>query len=132
MTTQTAPTPATAPTRHRRSNRSSWGTPVALGVVFGGYAAWISNNNGGSTTRTTLIAVVGMVALALVCYLAGRVGPALARELRAALYGAVFGCAMGYLLSLSGYSLLKASLVGLALGASLTAVSFYWFYEHEA
>ncbi|MDX6351290.1 MAG: hypothetical protein QOF84_6080 [Streptomyces sp.] len=132
MSTQTAPTAAIAPTGHRRISRSSWGTPVALGVVFGGYAAWIANSNGSSTTRTTLIAVVGTVALALVCYVVGRVGPAVARELRSALYGIVFGCAMGYLLSLSGYSLLRASLVGLALGASMTAASFYWFYEHEA
>ncbi|WP_127360246.1 hypothetical protein [Actinacidiphila soli] len=132
MSTQTAPTQATAPTRRRRTTRSSWGAPIELGVVFGGYAAWISNSNGGSTTRTALIAVVGTVALAIVCYVVGRVGPAVARELRAALHGAVFGCAMGYLLSLSGYSLLRASLVGLALGASVTAASFYWFYEHEA
>jgi Flp pilus assembly pilin Flp len=111
---------------------SAWAIPLTLGVVFGGYAAFIADNNGASTTRTTLIAVIGCVALTAVCYAVGAARTSLAREPRSAAFGVVFGCAMGYLLSLSGYSVLKAGLVGATLGLAMTATSYYWFYQHEA
>jgi len=122
-----------APSTRPQLHTSAWAIPLSLGVVFGGYAAFIADDNGASTTRTTLIAVIGCVALTAVCYAVGAAArTSLAREPRSAAFGIVFGCAMGYLLSLSGYSVLKASLVGATLGLAMTAVSHYWFYQHEA
>jgi hypothetical protein len=120
-----------APATRAPIRTSAWTIPLMLGVVYGGYAAFIAGNNGASTTRMTLIAVVGCLGLAVVCFVVGALRARLTREPRAAAFGVIFGCAMGYLLSLSGYSLLKASLVGLGLGLAMAAVSFYWFYGHE-
>jgi hypothetical protein len=121
-----------APSISTQIHASAWAVPLTLGIVFGGYAAFIANNNGSSTTGTTLIAVIGCVALTLVCVAVGALRDSRSREFRAAAFGVVFGAAVGFLLSLSGYSNLKASLVGAALGLAMAAVSFYWFYQHES
>jgi hypothetical protein len=67
----------------------------------------------------------------VVCYVLGRVRASLSRELRAAAYGAVCGCALGYLFGLSGWTAPKASVGGLLVGLAMTAASFYVFYTHE-
>lgn len=129
MNSHAAPSPRSRP--QLQLHTSAWAVPLTLGVFFGGYAAFVADNNGASTTRTTVIAAIGCVALTAVCCAIGALRGSLAREPRSAAFGAVFGCAMGYLLSLSGYSLLKACLVGATLGLAMTAVSYYWFYQHE-
>jgi fermentation-respiration switch protein FrsA (DUF1100 family) len=118
-------------TRPELQVSSTWAVPLVLGIVYGGYAAFIASNNGASTTRTALIAIIGFVVLTAAGEALQATRTSLAREPRSAAHGLVFGCAMGYLLSLSGYSVLKASLVGATLGLAMTAVTYYWIYQHE-
>src|SRR5262245_50476372 len=122
----------TAPRHARPSGRSGALVPLLLGVATGLYAAWLdSNNQPADSGRTAVIGGVSGAVAAVACYILGRVQAALPRELRAAAYGVVCGCALGYLFSLSGWTVLKASVGGLVAGLATAATSFYVFYTHE-
>ncbi|MFE1346264.1 hypothetical protein ACFW57_16965, partial [Streptomyces sp. NPDC058757] len=58
-------------------------------------------------------------------------GHVLPRELRAVAWGALAGGATGFLYSLSGASVLSASMIGLLMGIGVGAGAFYLFYTHE-
>lgn len=104
---------------------ASWGVPAAIALAYCLYAAFVAGGNGHSTGRTWLIALVSAGILAVVCFAVGRWQTGRQPESVGTVYGVVFGCAMGYLLSLNEWSILKASLVGLALAASMGVCAFY-------
>lgn len=52
-------------------------------------------------------------------------------ETRAAAYGALFGCSMGWAYSLGGESILKSSAFGLTLGAVMFVAALYIFRTHR-
>lgn len=116
--------------RHHRMTAAAWALPLLIGAAFGGYA-WFLERGRDSTAGALPVGLAAGVALALVCFAVGRVQRALPREGRAGLYGGVFGCAMGFLYSLSGPSVLTAAVFGLALGAGMFAVVFYYLYTHQ-
>ncbi|MGW0901511.1 hypothetical protein ACWD0G_31855, partial [Streptomyces goshikiensis] len=58
-------------------------------------------------------------------------GTKMLAELRAAAYGVFAAIAMGYLYSLSGQSILRSVLIGLAVGLATGAGAFYRFHTHE-
>jgi hypothetical protein len=124
--------PAAPRPRHRTSSWPLplfWLLPLLFGVAVGLYAAWLdSDNQPADSGRTAVVGVVSGAVVAVLCYLLGRGQAALPHELRAAAYGAVCGCALGYLFSLSGWTALKASAGGLIAGLVMTAASFYVFY----
>jgi hypothetical protein len=119
---------APVPRQHRRPAGT---VPLLLGVAVGLYAVFLEHTQGAPAGRAWLVGLITCAVTAVICYAVGRVQDGLMREVRAATYGAVFGGAMGYLLSLSGWTILKASLVGLVLGMSMVVVSFYLFYTHQ-
>jgi uncharacterized membrane protein AbrB (regulator of aidB expression) len=125
MSTQTA-----MPVRHHHA--ASWAVPVVLGLAFGLYVAFLESNNGASDTRTTVSSTVGGAVCAVLCFAIGRLQTRMSRERRATAYGAVFGGALGYMLSISDQTALEASLVGLFLGLSMALVTFYIRYTQEA
>jgi hypothetical protein len=121
-----------APRHGRPSRRTGTSLPLLFGVAVGLYAAWLdSDNQPADSGRTAVVGVVSGAVTAVVCYVLGRVQAALPRELRAAAHGAVCGCALGYLFSLSGWTALKASAGGLVVGLAMSAAFFYVFYTRE-
>ncbi|MFD0382901.1 hypothetical protein ACFQ2B_12535 [Streptomyces stramineus] len=52
-------------------------------------------------------------------------------EVRAAAFGALFGCSMGFLYSLAGGTVLRAVEIGLLLGLGMGLASYYVFHWHE-
>jgi len=106
------------PARHH--HRSEWRMPIVLGLLFGLWAAGIDRSNGASAV------------VAVLCQVVHRERGKLTREVRAGAYGALFGAAMGYLLSLSGSTLLKSSLWGLMFAAIMAGASYYRFSTRES
>ncbi|MGP4004138.1 hypothetical protein [Streptomyces sp. 8N706] len=107
---------------------TSLGVPLMLGIAFGLYVAFLESNNGASNTRIIVASLVGGAACAALCFAIGVTQHRMSRETRSAAYGAIFGGALGYMLSVSGQTALEASLVGLTLGVSMAAVTFYVRY----
>ncbi|MET7764876.1 hypothetical protein ABZS71_23725 [Streptomyces sp. NPDC005393] len=120
--------------RHRRMHAprlhpsASWVVPLTLGIFFGGYAIFIDHNQGSTLLAAGLLGLVAAVVVGAVCYGVGRVQSGLMPEVRATLYGTVLGSAIGFLYSLSGASVYRASAMGLGVGLAMTAMSFYVFH----
>ncbi|MET7365524.1 hypothetical protein ABZS61_06770 [Streptomyces sp. NPDC005566] len=133
-------THATMPTRRRTHARTparrthsalAWAMPLTLGVILGFWAFFIRRDGGATTGGQIWLGVVSGVAFAALCFVLGRVGPALPRELRAAAYGALTGIAIGFLYSLNGSSVFSSGVLGLVVGAGMFCTAFYIYYTRE-
>ncbi|MFC9243038.1 hypothetical protein ACFT7S_03020 [Streptomyces sp. NPDC057136] len=118
-------------TTARHHGPLAWAVPVALGVIFGFYAAFIERDGGPVTGGQVVLGVVSGVAFAGLCFVLGRYRHALPRELRAAAFGALTACAIGFLTSLTGTSVLRSSVMGAVVGAGMFCVAFYVYYTRE-
>ncbi|WP_267241692.1 hypothetical protein [Streptomyces sp. PR69] len=121
---------AAAPTR-RQHGHLGWALPLVLGISYGAYAAFIARDGGPGSVGQAVLAVVSGAVLAVLAYLLGRFQASLPRELRALAYGALSAAAIGFLVSLTGSSVLRSAGLGVAVGAGVTVVAFYLFYTHE-
>ncbi|MFJ1731251.1 hypothetical protein [Streptomyces sp. NPDC088254] len=110
---------------------AKWAVPVALGLVYGYWAAANQRSGGPITGWNVLFGFV--TALVFVALYAGV--RALARhrrrEVHALLWAAFAGCAMGFLVNQSGTSVLYSVGISLATAAGFFAVLFYRYYTHE-
>ncbi len=116
------------PSAHRAA---TWALPVALGLVFGYWAA-ANRRGGGPVTGWNLLFgfVTAIVFMAL--YVAVRaLAPRLKREPHALLWAGFAGAAVGFLVSQSGSTWLGASGLGLIVAAAFLAVLFYRFSTRE-
>ncbi|MFB7555398.1 hypothetical protein [Streptomyces brevispora] len=117
--------------RARHHSTLSWALPVTLGVILGWYATSIVRDGGVLTGGQLALGLISGAVLAVLCFGLGRMQKRLPRELRAAAYGALFGGSIGFLYSLSGKSVLAASVLGLLTGVGMLLAAFYVFYTHE-
>ncbi|MFD7860796.1 hypothetical protein [Streptomyces sp. NPDC057682] len=117
--------------RPRHRSTLSWAVPVTLGVILGWYATSIVRGGGVLTGTQLALGLVSGAVLAVLCFGLGRVQRRLPRELSAGAYGALFGGSIGFLYSLSGKSVLAASVLGLLTGAAMLLASYYMFYTRE-
>ncbi len=105
--------------------------PVTAAVAYGLYVLFLDHSNGSSWGRAALLALVAAVVTGALGLLLVARRAALSTEVRALAFGALFGCAMGFLYSLTGPSVLRSVTMGLVLGAALALVSLYVFRAHE-
>lgn len=133
-------THATMPTRGRTHARTparrprsalAWALPLTLGVIFGFWAFFIRRDGGETTGGQIWLGVATGVALAVLCYVLGRVRHALPRELRAAAFGALTAILIGFLYSLNDHSVLSSTIIGLVVGAGMFCTAFYIYYTRE-
>ncbi|MFC8532715.1 hypothetical protein ACFUJY_01960 [Streptomyces sp. NPDC057249] len=117
------------PARHRPV--LSWAIPAALGLIMGCYATAIVRGGGVLTGTRLALGLVSGAVLAVLCFGLGRMQNRLPRELRAAAYGVLTGGSIGFLYSLSGASILSASVIGLILGLGGLLAAYYYFYTRE-
>lgn len=115
----------------RRQWVFSWRTPLIVGLAYGLYLAWVMSNNNASGTRIAVVSIVGGAIVVALSFLIGLFQARMPRELQAASYAAVFGTAMGYLISQSTANAGKSSILGLFLGVGMAIVVFYFRYTHE-
>ncbi|USQ82390.1 hypothetical protein NFX46_00550 [Streptomyces phaeoluteigriseus] len=108
-----------------------WAVPVALGLVFGYWAAANRRSAGPITGWNILFGfVAALVFIAL--YVGIRaVAPRTRREVHALMWAVFAGCAIGFLVNQSGSSVLYSVGVSLAVAAGFFAVMFYRYYTHE-
>lgn len=104
---------------------------MTIAVVYCLYTAFIAGDNHWSTGLTWLIALVSAAALGVLCYAVGRWQRGRQPETIGTAYAVVFGCAMGYLLSLNDWSVLKSSLAGAVLAAAMGVSAFYIAHTHN-
>ncbi|MGW6983168.1 hypothetical protein ACWGE1_27660 [Streptomyces sp. NPDC054932] len=112
-------------------HKSAFVGPVLLGLVYGFWAAFIERQAGPVTAANVFYGILCGVIFAGIMFGLARVGPRMMREVHAAAYGAFGGIAAGYLHSLTGQSILKAVVVGLAVAAGVGLAAFYRYYTHE-
>ncbi|WP_418958150.1 hypothetical protein [Streptomyces tritici] len=105
--------------------------PLTLGVVYGLYASAVARSGGGWSWGQFWLGLISGALLAGAVYALRRYGRVLPREPRAAAVGALAGGAIGFLLSLSGKSVLSSSVLGLIIAAGTAMGAFYLFYTHE-
>ncbi|MEC4015290.1 hypothetical protein [Streptomyces sp. H27-D2] len=103
--------------------------PVLLGMVFGAYAVFLDRS--GSTSRAVTLGLVSAAAAALLCYLVARLQPAMIAEVRAASYATLLGGGIGFLDSLTGVSVLRASSMGLVFAGAMFIASYYVFHSRS-
>lgn len=115
---------------HERHGAASWAVPVAAGTAYGAYA-WFLARDERFTTEAAVVGLVAGAVVAVICFALARLRKALVREVRAAAYGALLGCGIGYLNSLTGPSVLWSSVLGLGIAAGVTPSAFYFIYMHE-
>ncbi|MFG2429988.1 hypothetical protein [Streptomyces sp. NPDC048590] len=118
------------PVRHRRTPLA-WAVPLALGVILGFWAFFITRDGGTTTNGQIWRGVISGVAFAALCFALARVRWSLPREMRAAAFGALTGGAIGYLYSLNQNSVLASGLLGLVVGAGMFCAMFYLYYTRE-
>ncbi|WP_105974824.1 hypothetical protein [Streptomyces geranii] len=107
------------------------GLPVALGLVYGFWAAANRRDGGPITGWNVLFGFVSALAFMLVLFAVRTVAPRLRREVHAVAWGAFAGIAFGFLYSQTGASVLRSCGNSLAVAAAVTAVLFYRYYTRE-
>ena len=126
---------AAIPARRRATSTQSrtlgWALPATLGVIYGWSTAFVEKSGAPVTWGLFWLGLISAVVLAGAVYGIHRIGHSLPRELHAAAWGGLAGIAVGFVYSLSDVSILSATVLGLIIGAGVTAGAFYLYYTHE-
>ena len=105
--------------------------PLAIGLVYGFWAASIRRDAGPITGWNILFGFVCAIVFAALCSGLLIVSPRLRREVHATLWAGFAGIAFGFIYSQTGESVLRSIGMGLALAAAVFAFNFYRNYTHE-
>jgi hypothetical protein len=114
---------------HALANRI---VPVILGLVYGYWAAAMNRDGGPITGWNLFFGFVTAFVFAALHTAVLAVAPRLRREPHALLWAVFAGCAFGFLYSqASQHSVLRSTIMSLAIAAAVFAVNFYRYYTHE-
>jgi hypothetical protein len=113
---------------HALANRI---VPVALGLVYGYWAAALNRDAGPITGWNVLFGLVTAFVFVVLHLAVQAVAPRLRREPHAALWAAFTGCAFGFLYSQGGDSVLMSTVLSLVIAAAVFVTTFYRYYTHE-
>lgn len=108
-----------------------FGVPVALGLVYGYWAAANRRDGGPITGWNILFGFVTVIAFIALCLAVATFAPLLKRELHSLVKSAFAGAAVGFLYSQTGDSVLRSAGLGLAVCAGVFLVFFYRYYTRE-
>ncbi|MGW7413724.1 hypothetical protein [Streptomyces sp. NPDC054863] len=129
-----APSAAPGTSAHTSSrthaSRASWAVPLALGVVYGIYIAFMARGSSPLTWANVGLGVLCGLLMTSLAYGVGKAGKRLGPGERALSFAVLFGAATGFLFSLGGASVLTSVVFALVLFAGMFAASYYVFYSH--
>ncbi|MFF9101689.1 hypothetical protein ACF1AU_14060 [Streptomyces rubrogriseus] len=110
---------------------AKWAMPLAIGLVYGYWAASVRRHGGPVTGWNLLFGFMTVLAFVLLWYVVRAVADRLPREGHAVLWGAFAGSALGFLYSGSGVAMFTCVLVSLLLAAAVTAGLYYLFATRQ-
>ncbi|MFI0573388.1 hypothetical protein [Streptomyces tendae] len=110
---------------------AKWAMPLAIGLVYGYWAASIRRHGGPITGWNLLFGFMTVLAFAILWYVVRAVADRLPREGHAVLWGAFAGSALGFLYSGSGVAMFTCVLVSLLLAAAVAAGLYYHYATHQ-
>ncbi|MEV7452248.1 MULTISPECIES: hypothetical protein [Streptomyces] len=125
------PRPSTDVFSPRAHRIASIAVPVVLGLVYGYWVAADRRSGGEITGWNLLLGFVSAVVFMLLFVAVRTVSRQMPREMHAIMWAAFTGCAVGFLYSQTGHSVVRSSLMGLAFAAACFIVLFYRYYTHE-
>ncbi|MGW3985580.1 hypothetical protein [Streptomyces sp. NPDC004830] len=105
--------------------------PVALGLIYGFWAAANRRFGGPITGWNLLFGFVTALVFAVVFAALWRVSPRLGRIPHAVVWFVFAGCAAGFLASQSNLSVLSSAGVGLVTGVGVLLINVYRFFTRE-
>ncbi len=105
--------------------------PVLAALGFGCYTIWIDHTSGAKGAQAALLGLIAAVVSGALGLVLVHFQSSMLTETRALAYAALFGCAMGWLYSISGPSVLKSVGWGLIMGGCMFVVSLYLFRAHR-
>lgn len=108
-----------------------WALPLAIGLVYGYWAASIHRRGGPVTGRNLLFGFLTVLAFLVLWAVVRAVADRLPREGHAVLWGAFAGSALGFLYAGSGVAMFTCVVVSLLLAAAVFATLFYRCCTHE-
>ncbi|MFC0600350.1 hypothetical protein [Streptomyces palmae] len=125
-----------APARHRHRPRPlpfsiDMVLPPVLGLCYGAWVGWVEHNHGTELFRSQMIGLIAAGLLTALCYGIAAFHHHVISEVRAVMYGAVFGLAMGFGYSVAGSSVLKSSLFGLMFAVIGGVFVFFRVHTRE-
>ncbi|MGW7490587.1 hypothetical protein [Streptomyces sp. NPDC054786] len=105
--------------------------PVIAALAFGCFTIFRTHTDGTKGGPAMLYGLAAAVVTGVLGLALAHFQSSMITETRALAYGALFGCAMGWVYSLGGESILKSSAFGLTLGAVMFVVALYVFRTHR-
>ncbi|WP_324789973.1 hypothetical protein [Streptomyces sp. H51] len=108
-----------------------YGVPVALGLLYGYWAAANRRDGGPITGWNLLFGFVTALVFMVLCIAVAVFAPRLKRELHSLTKSAFAGAAIAFLFDQSGASVLECVALGIAVTAGVFAVFFYRYYTRE-
>ncbi|MGW2932101.1 hypothetical protein ACWDA7_09565 [Streptomyces sp. NPDC001156] len=105
--------------------------PVAVGLVYGYWAAAIRRDAGPITGWNVLFGFVSVIVFAALCIGVLTVAPHLRREARALLWAVFSGIAFGFLYSQTDHTVLRSIGISLAVAVAAFVFDYYRYYTHE-
>ncbi len=110
---------------------AKWAMPLAIGLVYGYWAATIRRRGEGITGWNVFFGFMTVLAFVVLFVVVRAVAERLPREGHAVLWAAFAGSALGFLYSLSNVAMFTCVVVSLILAAAVFASLFYRYYTHE-
>jgi hypothetical protein len=105
--------------------------PVAIGLIYGYWAAAMRRHAGPITGWNLLFGFLCAIVFAALCIGVLRLAPRLQREARALLWAVFTGVTFGFLYSQTDHSVLRSIGISLAVAVAAFVFDFYRYYTHE-
>ncbi|MFF4800069.1 hypothetical protein ACFY1U_16935 [Streptomyces sp. NPDC001351] len=108
-----------------------YGIPVALGLVYGFWAAANRRGGGPVTGWNILFGFVTAAVFIVLCIAVATFAPLLKRELHSLVKSCFAGAAVAFLYSQTGESVYRSVALGVVVTAGVFLVFFYRYYTRE-
>ncbi|MGW7572428.1 hypothetical protein [Streptomyces sp. NPDC054765] len=105
--------------------------PIITALAFGCFTIFRTHTDGTKGGPAMLYGLAGAVVTGALGLVVAHFQSSMITETRAAAYGTLFGCALGWVYSLGGEAILKSSAFGLTMGAVMFVAALYVFRTHR-
>ncbi|MFC8963445.1 MULTISPECIES: hypothetical protein [unclassified Streptomyces] len=115
----------------RAHSVGKWAVPVAVGLVYGFWAANINRDAGAFTGWNVLFGFVSAIVFAAAFYAVLMLPRTTHPALHAVAWTVFAGCAFGFIYSQTDTTILRSVFMSLGVSVGVFATAFYHYYTHE-